>query len=104
MRSHLNRARSGPHSIHDARQHARALLIFGPGAPAPRQRPHPGLLPDVAEPARPARRRSILARFIARLRRSPSPEPAEATLEGVDVGGHSTDAKQMIQEKDRLAA
>lgn len=57
------RGQSGPHSIHDARQHAWAQLVFGPGAPPPRQRLHPGLLPDVYVPAAP-RRRSLLSRLI----------------------------------------
>lgn len=103
MRSHQSRARSGPHSIHDARQHAWALLIFGPGAPAPRQRPHPGLLPDVAEPQL-VRRPSMLARFIARLRRS-SPSKSPEAAHDVDIwSGQSRSYNQVIQEKDRLAA
>lgn len=57
--------RSGPHSIHDARQHAWARLVLGPGAPAPNLRPHRGQLPDVHQPdaPRPLRRR-MLARWL----------------------------------------
>ena len=76
MYRHQDRARSGPHSIHDARQYAWSVLIFGPGAPAPRQRVHPGLLPDVYIAA-PARAGSTLSRFIA-LFRSKRAEAAPA--------------------------
>ena len=56
--------RSGPHSIHDARQYAWARLVFGPGVPPPNRRPHRGQLPDVPElPVRP-RRPSILVRLV----------------------------------------
>lgn len=56
--------RSGPHSIHDARQYAWARLVFGPGVPPPNRRPHRGQLPDVPElPIRP-RRPSILVRLV----------------------------------------
>ena len=62
------RDRSGPHSIHDARQYAWSRLVFGPGAPAPRMRPHPGMLPDVQFPDPPARTRSLLKRLLDTLR------------------------------------
>lgn len=76
MRSLYQRARSGPHSVHDARQYAWSLLVLGPGAPPPRQRPHRGLLPDVAEFRTPARP-SLLTRLFARFRRAePAREPA----------------------------
>lgn len=68
MYRHQDRARFGPHSIHDARQYAWSVLIFGPGAPAPRQRVHPGLLPDVYI-AGPAHAGSPWSRFIALFRR-----------------------------------
>lgn len=107
MRSYLHRARSGPHSIHDARQHAWALLVLGPGAPAPRQRPHRGLLsdlPDVYVPARP----SLLARLIARLTGSES-EPDEAAGQDGEEGSHWWRASARRKAKpdtdnDRLAA
>lgn len=77
MRNLYQRVRSGPHSVHDARQYAWALLIFGPGAPAPRQRSHPDLPPEVPDAERPARRPSLLARLTAWFRRSSAGRPAD---------------------------
>ena len=102
MSRHDSRARSGPHSVHDARQHAWSLLIFGPGAPAPRQRVHPGMLPDVyvAVPGR----GSILSRVIAFFRRVPE----EAAAEEGSLGGTFADGAGLRhgqdKRKDRLAA
>lgn len=76
------RGQSGPHSIHDARQHAWAQLVFGPGAPPPRQRLHPGSLPDVYVPAAP-RRRSLL-RGLIRLLGGKQVDQADAA-DGLDA-------------------
>ena len=58
------RGQSGPHSIHDARAHAWALLVFGPGAPPPNRRPHRGQLPDLPEPTPLPRRVPLLVRLV----------------------------------------
>lgn len=105
MQRHIHRARSGPHSVHDARQHAWALLVFGPGAPAPRQRPHRGQLPDVPELRASRRRPSLLSRLVA-LFRGPS-AAGEAERADEDMHGWLGQTRQDTQrhvEKDRLAA
>jgi len=97
MQRPIHRARSGPHSVHDARQHAWALLVFGPGAPAPRRRPHRGQLPDIAE--------SGLSRLLAFFGRPSAAGDAEAADEDAP-GWHGEprpDAERNV-EKDRLAA
>lgn len=58
------RGQSGPHSIHDARQHAWARLLLGPGAPVPRMRPHRGQLPDLPEITIRPRRLSLFVRIV----------------------------------------
>lgn len=101
MRTLYPRARSGPHSIHDARQYAWALLVLGPGAPAPRQRPHRGLLPDVPEFRAPSRP-SLLARLFARFRRSdPAGDPAAENASD-QLGSDWAPAQQ--NDHERLAA
>lgn len=55
---------SGPHSIHDARAYAWALLVFGPGAPPPNRRPHRGQLPDLPEATPLPRRVPLLVRLV----------------------------------------
>lgn len=94
MRSHYRPDRSGPHSIHDARQHAFALLLFGPGAPAPRQRPHRGQLPDFPE-AIPGKPPSAFIRFIRRAVFGRLADPAPE--KGEPDGWHT-------ETRDRLAA
>lgn len=64
---HDYQGRSAPHSIHDARQYAWSRLVFGAGVPAPRMRPHRGMLPDVMFPDAPRRRASPLRRLLRRL-------------------------------------
>lgn len=86
MLFHEDRARSGPHSVHDARQYAFSLLMFGPGAPAPRQRVHPGMLPDVYLPALP--RRGVIARFLGLFRRE---EPEDRDRPGVETVAGQTE-------------
>lgn len=83
------RGRSGPHSIHDARQHAWALLFFGPGAPPPRMRPHPALLPDLPEPVMP-RRPSLLVGLARLLRRHAFADAAASgdVLESGETSAH----------------
>lgn len=105
MQRHIHRARSGPHSVHDARQHAWALLVFGPGAPAPRQRPHRGQLPDIPELGTSRRRPSLLTRLVALFRRT----AADAETDGADEDklgwpGGTRQTPQRHVEKDRLAA
>lgn len=104
MRYHHQRARSGQHSLHDARQYALSLLVFGPGAPAPRQRPHRGQLsdlPDVWVPTRP----SFVARLIAFFAGAEKEEPSSG-----DDGSSGfwwrkpQQAADRKNEKDRLAA
>lgn len=79
--------RSGPHSIHDARQHAWALLVFGPGAPPPRMRPHRGQLSDLPDVSIRPRRVSLLARIIRVLTLRAILDP---TVSGEDVVGSGT--------------
>ena len=95
------RGRSGPHSIHDARQHAWARLVFGPGAPAPRQRPHRGMLPDVYYPEAPGRP-SLFVRLMRQLRGKGDNDPEEE----LGDGSGRTDASAETREagEDRLAA
>ena len=103
MRTLYPRARSGPHSIHDARQHAWALLVLGPGAPVPRQRPHRGMLPDVPEFRTPSRP-SLLARLFARFRRSDAAAANKPASENASdqLGADWAAAQQ--KDHDRLAA
>lgn len=100
MRNLYQRARSGPHSVQDARQYAWALLVLGP-APAPRQRPHRGSLPDVPEfhsPSRP----SLLARFFARFRRARPGDETAAEDAPDQLGADLAEAGQ--NHNGRLAA
>ncbi len=100
MHTRYPRARSGPHSIHDARQYAWALLVLGPGAPPPRQRPHRGMLPDVPEYRAPSRP-SLLGRLFARFRSDPAGDPAAE--DACDQPGSDwTPAQQ--EDHERLAA
>lgn len=78
----IHHARSGPHSVHDARQYAWSLLILGPGAPAPRQRPHPGMLPDISDANAARRRRSLIADFAGWFRRAALGKAPEAKAPG----------------------
>ncbi|MBX3530406.1 MAG: hypothetical protein KF849_07350 [Rhizobiaceae bacterium] len=107
MSRHI-RGQSGPHSIHDARQHAWAQLMFGPGAPPPRQRLHPGLLPDVYVPAAPLRR-SLLSRLIRLLRGRRNVEREDAadefeTLRSKDEDQPRPQDPQAHDRNDSLAA
>lgn len=97
------RGRSGPYSIHDARQHAWSRLVFGPGAPAPNQRPHRGMLPDVffpddAPPPRPSLLRRLM-RLFGRKDESQTPDGAEEGL-----GQAPSPAPPGKAGRDRLAA
>ncbi len=97
---------SGPHSIHDARQHAWARLVFGPGAPAPNQRPHRGMLPDVYAPLR-QRPASGIGRLLRWLRGKRGIEPADESSDGLDMpsGGHEVrDAATAQDVRKSLAA
>lgn len=93
MRSHRRPGHSGPHSIHDARQYAFALLLFGPGAPAPRQRPHRGQLSDLPEPAF-SRRPSAFVRFARLVRRAVFGSPPGAVPERREEPGLSGGNRQ----------
>jgi hypothetical protein len=99
------RGQSGPHSIHDARQHAWAQLVFGPGAPRPRQRLHPGLLPDVYVPAG-RRRPSLLRRLIRLLGGSRQDADASDGLDALSKAGveHEASRPQADDRNDQLAA
>jgi hypothetical protein len=104
MRYYHQRARSGPHSLHDARQYAWSLLVFGPAAPAPRQRPHRGQLSDLPDVWVPTRA-SFITRLIALFTRAEKNEPSS------DDDGSSgfwrprpQPASKHQNDKDRLAA
>jgi hypothetical protein len=101
MHTRYPRARSGPHSIHDARQYAWALLVLGPGAPPPRQRPHRSMLPDVPEYRAPSRP-SLLGRLFARFRRS-DPAGGPAAEDACDQPGSDWSQAQQ-EDHERLAA
>jgi hypothetical protein len=97
---------SGPHSIHDARQHAWARLVFGPGATAPNQRPHRGMLPDVHVPL-PQRPVSPLRRLVRWLRGERVIDArADEADDGLDLlaAQHGAEAAKREEDRKSLAA
>ena len=105
---------SGPHSFEDAQQYAWARLIFGPGAPPPRMRPHRGQLPDVPEFPTSPRRPSLIAMLvrILTLRTILDPTVSGEVVEGAETKARARRARpgtwsrerEDSDRKDRLAA